>query len=141
MTAFSFRSTVVSSTNPLIEVGDTISGTAAYDESQPGLNGVYVFTGSAKTHTFSWTAYHNGIAKAAGRFGPSGGLFVITVSYNATVNGVIGTLVNIRGAVAGGRYTFSLNLFDAGNAGVINNALPNQAKLVNFDLNASHSSV
>ncbi len=132
MTAFSFLATVTASSNPAISAGDTIGGTVNFDATQVGAAGVYTFTGSAKSHGFSWSAYRSGVLVTAERYqGGPGSRYQIVMTYNAVVNGVTGTLFSLIGITNSG-HTFNLILFNAGNVGFTISSLPTPSNINNF---------
>jgi len=58
---FNFTASVTSSDDPVILVGDSVQGSVSYDSTQVGSAGLYTFTGSSKTHTFSFKDYRGGV--------------------------------------------------------------------------------
>jgi hypothetical protein len=59
--SFNFTASVTSSGDPVILVGDSVQGSVVYDPTQFGSAGVYTFTGSSKTHSFTFKDYRGGV--------------------------------------------------------------------------------
>jgi hypothetical protein len=97
--SFTFTANVTSSGDPVILVGDTIQGSVVYDPTQVGSLGVYTFTGSSKTHTFSFKDYRGGVQITADQYaGLSSSLYRIVMSI---VNKV--TQMKVTGVTIAGR--------------------------------------
>jgi hypothetical protein len=124
--------------------GDKISGSFSYDPTQSGSNGTYHFTGSAKTHTFSFIVTDSGGNQVFKDFytGNVTALYSIQVTYGYTSNplypGVNGTELDIKGDTLynqglGASPGFDLRLFDPGNVGTSpSNPLPDSSLINNF---------
>ena len=96
---FNFTANVTSSGDPVILVGDSVQGSVAYDPTQVGSGGVYTFTGSTKTHTFSFKDYRGGVQITADQYaGLATSLYQIVMSI---VNNV--TQMKITGVTIAGR--------------------------------------
>jgi hypothetical protein len=97
--SFTFTANVRSSGDPVILVGDTIQGSVVYDPTQFGSLGVYTFTGSSKTHNFSFKDYRGGVQITADQYaGLSSSLYKIVMSI---VNNV--TQMEVTGVTTAGR--------------------------------------
>jgi len=142
-----FWGTIQSVSNPGdtgIAVGDTISGSFAYDPTQSGSGGFYTFTGSPLAHTFTFTISDSGGNQVFTDFytGNYSANYAINVIYGYTSNpqypGVNGTELDIMGDTLynqGGGVSpgFKLALFDPGNVGTSpSNPLPDSTVITNF---------
>ncbi len=141
MVTLSFSGTVASVSNATsgVLVGDSISGSVVYDQTQAGTAGNYVFTGSGKVHTFNWTATRSGVQVFADSFmtGPTSP-FTITVRFNVQVGGVYGTTLEVKAPGLSGKTALDLVMFDAGNLGMSSaQLLPTQAISANFAIQAA----
>ncbi len=138
--SFSFSGTVASLSNASsgIQVGDSISGSVVYDQTQFGSNGLYTFTGSGKAHTWNFTVTRAGVQVFADSFvGGVNGVYTIRVVYNTTVGGVSGTTLEVKGPGTSTHTTLDLVMFDAWNVGMTSSQLlPTQAIIVNFTANS-----
>jgi len=142
-----FSGTIQSVSNPGdtgIAVGDPISGSFAYDPTQSGSGGLYTFTGSPLSHTFTFTIYDSGGSQVFMDYysGNFSAYYAINVVYGYTSNpqypGVNGTELDIMGDTvynqgAGVSPGFKLALFDPGNVGTSpSNPLPDSTVITNF---------
>jgi len=127
-----------------IALGDTISGSFAYDPTQSGSGGLYTFTGSPLVHTFTFTIFDSGGNQVFTDYytGNVTAYYAINVVYGYTSNpqypGVNGTELDIRGDTLynqgkGVSPGFDLALFDPGNVGTLpSNPLPDSTVITNF---------
>jgi hypothetical protein len=123
---FNFTASVTASGDPVILVGDSIQGSISYDSTQLGSAGVYTFTGSAKTHTFSFKDYRNSVLITSDAYaGLATSLYQITMSI---VNSV--TQMNVKGVTLAGR-TVAISFKANANLGT---TLP--ASVANFNTSA-----
>jgi hypothetical protein len=142
-----FSGTIHSVSNPGdtgIAVGDSISGSFAYDPTQSGSGGFYLFTGSPLVHSFNFTVSDPGGNQVFTDYytGNFNAYYGITVTYgymsnplypniNGTELDIVGdTLYNQGGGISPG---FDLAYFDPGNVGTSpSNPLPDTTVIKNF---------
>jgi hypothetical protein len=116
-----------------VVAGDTISGSFAYDSTQTGSSGLYIFTDSSKVHSFTCKIFNSSDAQVfTDSFsGFLSAYYAIKVAYGVTTSplypGISGTQMDIMGDTIykqglgvtgpGPPPAFDLTLFNPGNAG------------------------
>lgn len=122
-----FSATVAASDVVNVAVGDIVTGTVEYDDTQHIINGVAVFAGSAKEHSFSFT---DTTSNYANEFFGGSAVFTITMSNN-------GETMLISGKdVAGNIFSLTLTTTVSGT-----NILPTPTTITNYALTSGSVSL
>jgi hypothetical protein len=130
-------------------VGDTITGSLAYDSSQTGSLGNFTFTGSNKVHSLSFKIF-NASKQQVFTDSYSGNIsayYAIKLQFPYSQNplypGITGTQMDIKGdtiykqglGVSGASNpAFDVSLFNKGNSGT--SSLPTSSTITNFTSNS-----
>jgi hypothetical protein len=129
-----------------ILVGDTIAVDFAYDSTQAGTGGDYTFTGSAKTHSFSFDIFNSEGVQVFSDLYPGDVMsyYAAQVVYNTsnlnftslgTQLSLLGDTLYLGGIGISGPLSpaFDLTLFNPGNVGTTSSEpLPTPTTIVNF---------